>query len=220
METKQFKSLDLQWPLSIPTTVEEYDELAKRPGACLADAIQQTVYHSTLGDVRARFCEVLDEDLRKQGIEVPWDSGKKDSEGESILLNEGAWINKVLATTGKKITDFSHLQALVLEDRILKDEKGAESIVEGVRFDPSGATRKGGPPKVSKKALAAANEIITKAGKRAKEIASKLLGLNPGAKPVSIDPATDLPTPESLAKLIAVDVARKAAEVNLAEQYM
>lgn len=220
MKTAEFDSLGLKWPLNVPDTTSEFDIMAGRPGACLEAAIRQIVYHNTLGDIRTTFCEVLDAHLKSlvPPVEVPWESGKKDAEGADVLLNEGAWINKVLALTGKTISEFAFLQPAVLNGDI--DTSVTPPVVRRapVNFDPSTSERKSGPPKVSKASLTAANSLITKLGDNVAALTKKLEALNPECKKAEFGEDGKV-KPESLARLISANEARKRAEVKLEDVY-
>lgn len=212
MKTELYESVGLTWPIPVPESVDEYNTLAKRPGnPCLDDAIDHTVYHDTLGDVRYHFAEALG---KETGIERrKKDTGELDAEKKPILKpeNDGAYINYILAQLGKKATDFAHLQA---------------DIMSKCAFDPSKAERIGVGGKIPKFATNAASELLAMHGKEingkvvdASAIAATLEGLNPEAPKTPPDTTTGLPTVEGLAKLIAANEARKRAAVKLSTQY-
>lgn len=232
MKTESYSSLGLQWPITVPETPEEFNTLAKKPNAVVEVANDHTVYHDTLGNIRVVFCEKVDEFLSKPEMaatrtangfsesptQVPWDSGNKDSEGEVIELNEAAWFNKVKAVTGKDETAFAFLQADVLKD-------------ERCRFDPSVKEKKPAQPKkIPANALSAANNLILNHGKSEIEgkklaapvdaigLTNKLAQLNPTAPKPEFDDK-GMPKPESLARLIAANEARKRAQAKLAAVY-
>lgn len=55
MTTKVFNSLTLDVTLSVPSTVDEFDKLAKKPGTCLSEAVNNVVYRSILNELRDTF---------------------------------------------------------------------------------------------------------------------------------------------------------------------
>lgn len=215
---RTFSSLGLEWKFTLPDTEEAYNGLAKRPHACLEAALKYTVFHDTLGDVRDTFTEVLDAHLKEQGVTVPWESGKKDANGEEEFLNPQEWFKKACAVTNKKPADYSFLQ---------------EKVYAKVQFDPSVRERKPPVPrKIPAPALDSAQALLDLHGKEVRreglptitvnvnEVAAAMAAKNPKAEAVVINPATNLPTKESLAKLIHANELRKRAEVNLTQQVL
>jgi len=208
MKTVEYKSLGLVWALSIPETVEEYDTLAKKPGACLEAATDHEVYHGTLGAIRRKFAAAVDAALQKDGITVSWDSGKKDEDGEVVELNEQAWLNKAMVQSGKKITEFAGLQTEVLA---------------AVPFDPSSKPREAATPRktpevytnTAKAWIEANGQPVGNTGKTMDvvKLAEKLAARNPKAQPVTLDD-NGLPTVESFARLIHSDKLREIAELK------
>lgn len=238
METKSWDSLGLTWNLNVPTTVEEYDSMAKKPGACLAAATAHVVFHSTLGDIRAAFASVLERELTERNLarkangeepfDISWDSGKKNPEGEVIDLNEAAWVNKVLAVTGTKIGDWAFLQTKVLSgysySSVNPDGTTITTTVPGVNFDPSASERKAGPPKLSKASLNAADALIanTKIGPTGLIKLAKILETNNPTELKKQELNEDgTPKREYLARLVSAEEARKRAiaQAKLAEDY-
>ena len=61
MKTALFKSLGLNVNLSVPSTVEEFDSLAKNSGTCLIEAIRNVVYRGQLADFRSILLHGCDE---------------------------------------------------------------------------------------------------------------------------------------------------------------
>ena len=52
MTTQTFKVFGYSFALSVPATVEEFDQNAKKAGAARAEAIKNVYYRSTDPDVR------------------------------------------------------------------------------------------------------------------------------------------------------------------------
>jgi hypothetical protein len=221
MKTEQYDSVGLKWNISIPETAEEYNLLAKRPNGCLEDAIDHTVYHDTLGDVRYEFAEGVAKrltellpDKKEEFKRLKKDTGATDDEGTPILKeeNDGVFLNRILALSGKSAGDFPEVKA---------------AVEAKVKFDPSVRERKPGAPKTTpKSALNAAGEIITLHGKTvngkivdAMRIANSLAELNPDV-PKPTFGENGLPTQESLGKLIAANEARKRAATKLSSVYL
>ena len=55
MKVVQYDSGGHKFNIAVPESVEEYDSLAKKVGACLDAAIDHEVYHGTLGDIRVSY---------------------------------------------------------------------------------------------------------------------------------------------------------------------
>jgi hypothetical protein len=221
MKIELFESIGMKWPISVPETVEEYNILAKRANACLSDAIDHTVYHDTLGDIRYEFTEAVAAALQKQFPNrvdefkrKEKDTGRTSEDGSPILTkeNDGTFLSRILALVGKQATDYP-------------DEKAA--VEQKVKFDPSVRERKAGTPKtVPKASLIAAGELIALDGKTVegnvislKAIVTSLEGLNPTATKVAYTPEGKI-IPESLAWLITANEARKRAATKLSASYL
>lgn len=117
----------------MPATVEEFDQNAKRSGACLDEAVNNCVYRGSLAEFRDTFCEQLES---TSGVErATKDSGKKDDKGQPILTyteTEGDYAKRVAAEKGVDITSFQSL---------------ADSVAAAIVFDASARERKAPTPK-------------------------------------------------------------------------
>lgn len=211
MKKVAYSSVGVNWDIYVPETVDEYNGLAKREGnPCLDDAIDHTVFHDTLGEIRFEFAEALSKELK---VERPKkDTGEKDEKGNPITkpMNDGAFINQLLAQSGKKATDFPDIIKLVSEK---------------VKFDPSTATRTGGGKEIAKQYLNTAVELLSMHGREVNgkvfdvnAVTTALEGLNPS---VEKQPRGEdgLPSKEYLGRLISVNEARKRAATKLSTQY-
>lgn len=133
MTTKKFRSLGYEVEFSVPSSIEEFDQNAKRSGACLEEGIRNVVYRSTLADFRDQF---VDRVHNETGVEFKLEpSGKKDDKGEEIMKwaeTEDEYIARAAAT---KSVDRSSFQVLATE---------VASVIE---FDASATERKAPGPK-------------------------------------------------------------------------
>lgn len=177
MIPKQYKSLGLQVSLSVPETVAEFDENAKKEGACLSEAINNCVYRGGLAIFRDVFlhgqAEVKEGDVvtspaikgveELTGIlrltEQVMKDGKpvlKDNEPVLIFVeSEGKYFNRVLSTLVKD-GKFPDEEAALNSFQPLADEV-AKSIV----FDASASERKSaGPRKLAAKYKIAAAKSL------------------------------------------------------------
>jgi len=181
MVTKSFDSLGVSIKLSVPETVEEFNKLdAARPNACLDEAINNVVYRGALAEFRSKFVEEV---VKACGYtpELDEDENWKDS--------EGLVFKKALLHAKRTAESFQEL---------------AQTIADGIVFDPTARARgAGSPKKIAKVYLEAADAII--AQNKAEAVAEKLSGL------LGVAVAADK---ESLARAISANEARKRAEAQ------
>lgn len=158
MKKSKYNSLGLDVEFSVPSTVEEFDQNAKKPGACLDEATNNIIYRGSLAEFRSIFlhglsAEDIDDAMKAAGYK-PIDgieqttkiarqtepvndaSGKpKVVDGEPVTQyseSEAKYFNRVLAATKKEAKDF---QAL------------ATQVAAMIPFDASATERKAAGPK-------------------------------------------------------------------------
>lgn len=174
MQTITNASLGFKLNLSVPSTVEEFDNLAKKEGACLTSATMNVVYRSWNNQFRAKFAEFIESatSIKRITEVVLGKDGqpKKDADGEVVEKyneTEAVYIDRVMAQLvhdGKAATVEAALSSYAAD---------AQRIADGIAFDPSETEKApAGPKKPSKKYLAVAEEI-EKRGRLA-EMAEKL----------------------------------------------
>lgn len=159
MKSDTIRSLGLTLAVSVPDSVEEFDQLAARAGACLEEATNNILYRSTLAAFRENFCEALEKDT---GIErATKETGKKDSKGEPVVVfdeSEADYVKRVLAEKKAEITSFQPL---------------ADSTIAAIVFDPKATERKSaGPKKLPKMYLEIAQAVLDQ--NKGTEVATKL----------------------------------------------
>lgn len=158
MKLQKFRSLGFDVNINVPETVEEYDGLAKAPGACLKDAIGNCVYRGVLAGVRSDFCDALEASsqvkaLGDVGTRKMRDSGRKtkvkttapdgsETEREEPIYvydeSEAEYVNRIQALL--KMEDAAFVAAF-------------QSVIDSVvaspdnAFDPSQTERKAKGPK-------------------------------------------------------------------------
>ena len=128
--------------INVPETVEEFDTLAKKPGAAINAAVTNEIYHGTLGDIRDAaeklICEAYGAKRRDVGTGV-FEDGEDGKRVE--VTKEEKWdpfLTRVAAEnnlTGD--TPFQHIF-----DRL---SVGGD---QEVKFDPSAQKRTGTGPKI------------------------------------------------------------------------
>jgi cyclophilin family peptidyl-prolyl cis-trans isomerase len=172
MVKMQISVLGYDLPMEAPETVEEFDTLAKRAGACLAESIANVTYRGVSPQIRSLFTEGVEKQTGKKFKTKTVPTGEKDTEGnptyeEVVDESEGRYFSRVLAE-------------LVSEGKYPSEEaaRGSfESIAleaaSKVRFDPSVTISEPKAKKPSKAALATIDLLISK-GSTAEVLASRL----------------------------------------------
>lgn len=142
MQTRKFRSLGLDVVLNVPSSVEEFDQNAKRQGACLDEAINNCVYRGCLAEFRDSFQAVVAE---KTGIQRatkpvidPDTKQPKVVDGEALEEweeSEAKYIGRVRREKGWLDNDNGVLQGW------------ADEIASALVFDASAPERKAPKPK-------------------------------------------------------------------------
>lgn len=93
----KYNSLYADVNVAVPDSVEEFDRLAKRNGACLDAAVKQVIFHKVLGDVREDIVDACVKAFDFPRLEV--DTGKKKKDGSAVLVDEDAkdYIHRLFA---------------------------------------------------------------------------------------------------------------------------
>ena len=137
MQVKQFESLGVKINLNIPSTVEEFDQNAKKAGACLDEAVNNIVYRGVLPDFRAMFCERVE---KETGIARKFSTVKEgDKEVEVWDETEGKYMSRVRAEKGWQ-EDRTQLQAIadLVSPELVFDASSPEPKAKGPRKLPAG----------------------------------------------------------------------------------
>lgn len=139
----------------VPATVEEFDQNAKKVGACLQEAVNNVIYRGVLADFRATFCEEVEKDT---GIERKWKTVERGKDKKAVEVwdeTEGDYITRVIATKGWT-EDRTSLQAI------------ADRVAPTIIFDASVTEAKERGPKKLPEAYKTAAERIFTNGNEAK----------------------------------------------------
>jgi len=163
MKTTTIQSLGLNLNISVPESVEEFDQNAKKAGACLNEAINNILYRGVLADFRSLFCEKVEEayGVERQTKDTGRTKKVKDANGketeESIFVyseSEAKFIDRVIASKGLTREALQPLADAVLS---AKDENGNLIIA----FDASATEKKvSGPKKLAQKYTDAAKTLL------------------------------------------------------------
>jgi hypothetical protein len=158
MKQELYDSLGFEVPVSVPSTVEEYNTLAGREGACLSDANDNTVYRGVLNDFRDKLVTALE---KETGLAIEREQ-KKNAKGEPQFDKDK---NPILVITEAEGAYIKRLKAhLQLDDEafVAKFAPIAAQVATTLKFDPKAAERKAKvPPKTY---LEAADSIVAQGG--------------------------------------------------------
>jgi hypothetical protein len=161
MRIKNYRSLGMLIPLTVPSTVEENDQLAnagetKRVNPTLEDAVDNVVYRSSLADFRDLFCEAVEAStgIKRNTKTLTKEDGtaKKDKDGNDRTVyteSEAEFIDRVLATTGRTIESFEELK---------------NTVVSKVKYDPTASERGEAGPKTPPKSVFEQVDALISAG--------------------------------------------------------
>lgn len=154
MKVVEYDSSGYTFKIAVPSTVEEYDQLAKRVGATLAAATDHEIYHGTLGEMREALADLVEEEYKVARREVG--TGKfEEEDGKKVEIlkweSPQVYLDRVAAEKG--LTTPKPFQKLV--DRL---SAGGD---KEVKFDPSVHERKTGPKKLAAKWLTMAGAFLT-----------------------------------------------------------
>lgn len=221
MKEIQVKSLGLIYPVKVPETVEEFDELAGRVGACLESAVSNEIYRGTNAEFRSAFIDALPEatGIQRNAIatgeteEVEDEDGNKTTVEVTKLEDEGKYFDRVCAELG---IDKSDNEAKQARFQPIIDKLYAEGSWS---FDPSPAKRKSGtrkPAKLTKGALETAAYAISLGEEALQKIVSNL---KKNGFEVVIDPEKGI-TQQNLATAIWMHERAKATAAKRAQELL
>jgi hypothetical protein len=172
-----------------PSTVEEYDQKAGRVGACLEDAVDNTIYRSTLPEWQEEFAKKLEEHTKQPRVtdSTATDKAKARAKDPSKVedIKEKVKAYNARVTAGMSDTDKAAIAAL------------AQSVADGILVDPSPSKRAKGPDKAL---LAKADSLLTLPADQLQEKIDKYLGRVEGFELETDE--QDKPQRESLARLL------------------
>lgn len=200
----QIKVLNVPVNYAIAESIEEFDKLAGKEGAALAQANKQELYHGSFADIRSKVAELLKKEGHEREAVSTEDRTTVDEEGnettESVVTKwetEAKFFDRICAEQG---VEPSHFEALI--------QKAADSVP----FDPSVKERSAKAKKVGKTHLEAAQTIADQGALEtvAEKLAEKL--------DIEIDVSNPDTAIENLARAIGLNEA--AIKRELAASYM
>ena len=155
MKTVEYDSSGYTFKLSVPSTVAEFDQLAKRTDAALSNAIDHEVYHGTLGEIREALCDLVEEVYKVERREVG--TGKFETNDDGTKTEVLKWEPAVVFLD--RVAGEKSLPA------VKPFQKEVDRLSAGgdkeVKFDPSVHERKSGPKKLAAKWTNMAGQFLT-----------------------------------------------------------
>lgn len=186
-----------------PASVEEYDQKAGKPGACLEDAVMNTIYRSTLPDWQERFAKKVEDLTGEKRAENADATAKSQARTNGAAAKKGvepAKVKPVLETVktyvGRVTAPFADDAEMTAKLKSLADEAATE-----VSVDPSPSARTAA---INKGDLAKADELLTLDDEAFATKLAKIETVDAASALLEVDPETSRPSRESLAKAIGV----------------
>lgn len=131
MKQTEVYSLGQTFNVSVPESESEFDQLAKKQGACVDSANSNVIYRSYLPDWRPAFVEYLESESEvKREVDA---EGNPTGEDKS----ENAYANRVYASLAKS----ENVTPDVVRARFAGK---AQELANAIAFDPSKKERSGG----------------------------------------------------------------------------
>lgn len=208
MQSKTVKCVGVNYTISVPETAAEFDALAKREGACVEEAINNTIYRGTNADFRDAYLGALCEKYSYTRPTEPDKSGAKDAQGNPRLVFVNSEKKEIDIIIAANSIDEATQQAIADEVMGSVDDKGNPVVV----FDPSQRERKPREVAIGKQDLADAKVIVADSEKLAKFVK------NAKKKFDVVINITDDMDEEAKVKAVATGLkeARKAVSASLA----
>jgi hypothetical protein len=212
MKESNVNSLGYDLKVLVPDSVEEYDRLARKDGACFESATNNVLYRSTLAKFRDALCQAIENNTGIARETEPTGRFEKDDEGKDTdtpvlryVETEAVFFKRVCATLAAE-GKFPSPEAAAASFADL-----AQETISGIAFNPSERERAvSGPKTVAKQYTKLAQEWVDagQADRRVAQFKEKL-----GAT------WTVEATVESLARAISEDQRRKREASTLKSEY-
>jgi hypothetical protein len=201
-ETAVYETTSLGYDLKFrgPKTEEDYDRAAGKVGACLEDAIDNTIYRGTLPEWQEPFAKRIEEltGQKRQVNQEATDAAKKRSKNpekvKDVMETVRVFHNRV--TAGMSDEDKKALAAI------------AQEVADGITVDPSPSKRQGG---LRKDLKSKAESLLTLPTDQLEAKVTSYLDYIEGYE-LDRDEANK-PTVESLGRLIGQVLEKKMSEL-------
>jgi hypothetical protein len=209
MKSTTVRTLGFELNYSVPESVAEYDQLAKKDGAALESATDNVVYRSVLAKFRSALSSAL---ANITGVE------RKTRDTGKVTKNEDGTEEPVLVWDETEKDHFARVCAeQVASGKFASPEAAAASFlplaqetIAAIAFDPSESERAPqGPVKVAKQYISIAQKAVD--GGKGQALADQLTA--------KLGNMTVEPTVDSISRAIAEDQRRIRAATKVGEQY-
>ena len=209
MINKEVSTLGFTLNVSVPASIGEYDQLAKKEGSALESAVLNVLYRSVFAAFRSQFATAVENNTGITRATEP--TGKKiknedGSEEDAVKFSETekVYFDRVCAEMVQM------KQAASLESAAASFNELAQATIASIAFDPSESVREVSQPKKVAKAYVVLAEKAQANGKLeslAVSLTAKLANWRVEA------------TVDSVAKGIAEDQRRKREAQKLDAEY-
>lgn len=203
MKIRTQETFGIVLALNVPESVEEFDTLAKRAGACLDAGIDQIVYHDQLGKIRKGIVAEIVK-ARETNPNIPerlvvgQGPKKKDGSTSPVYEKDTVFIDRVKSSGAISPADFAAL---------------GQAVADATPFDPSASTSSS---QIAKKFYNFADGVIAAvaAGQSSWErFEENFLSENPDFE---FEKENGAPTRDSLAAAFKADELRVLAQAQAA----
>lgn len=170
MKTKQYNPLGMSPTFQIPESVDEFDTLAKRAGACLDEAVANIMYRGPFADWRDMFLHGFEANGSKfDGIDKQTGIERKTKVVELTSKNEDGSPKTREAYDESEAVYWNRVKTSLVQAGRFPSEEAvianfqpwAQQVADAITFDPSQAERKErGPKKVPKQYIELAQRYI------------------------------------------------------------
>lgn len=204
MKQVQVKSVGVTYTVEVPESAEEYDQLAKKQGACVEAANANVIYRSLNAQFRSQLADAIEEETGHERAtkvtgtrEVEDEDGNKTTEDiVEYAETEKKFLDRVYAEEGLETE----------EQRMARFGELIKNIQASLVFDPSERERSAGPAKKARKLYREAAEAIEEAAGES--------GLETAAGKLSDLLGYEVPaTVEGVALAIQAKETRNAADI-------
>lgn len=167
MKKQQFKTLGLPVQLEVPSTVEEFDQNAKKAGACLAEATNNVIYRGSLAELRDLIIHGRDAVPASEG--QPAVAAFKGMEEVTGIARKTKTVKRGTGESAKDVEVYDETEGDYI-DRVVAEKKvelsSFQSLFDAaaalIPFDASATERKPvGPKKLPEKYRNLATEFLS-----------------------------------------------------------
>jgi hypothetical protein len=198
----KYETNSLGFPLTFdgPDTVEDYDRAAGKTGSCLEDAVENTIYRSTLPEWQDAFAKQVEQltgqtrQVNAEATAAAKSRSKNPDKVKDIMETVRVFVNR--ATAGMSDADKAALA------------KTAQETADGIVVDPAPSKRQGG---LRKDLKAKAESLLTLP---TDQLESKITGYLDQIEGYDLErDEANKPTVESLGRLIGQVLEKMLQEV-------